>query len=364
MFKWKRIYFSEEDGGTGSAGGSDTGLTSEDFTSFAADLGFKTEGDGDEAAGDNAETESEQEKQLSQDDPAKTDGIGGTGDKSQNPGADGNQQPAPGTEVLKAPDTWKPDIAAKFNTLPVEVQREILKREGDMRTGLEQYKSMADYGKAVADMINPFREQLAARGHTNPISYIESLARADDAIMKATGQQKVEFFKQLATHYGVTIGDEFGEIDPVIAGLQAEVNRLKGQVESGFGEIQTKASVAEQERLTKEVTSFATDPANIYFDELASDIAFLISASKGTMSLKDAYAKAMWMNESVRLKENGRLQTERDEAAKKAKGEAVAKAKAKAALNVKSNNLSGNRAVTSIDDTLNAAFDEIEKRVH
>ena len=45
--------------------------------------------------------------------------------------------------ALAPPKTWRAEALAKWETLPAEVQREVLKREEDIFKGLESYKADA-----------------------------------------------------------------------------------------------------------------------------------------------------------------------------------------------------------------------------
>ena len=198
----------------------------------------------------------------------------------------------------------------------------------------------------------------------NPLQQIESLMQAHHGLATGTPEQKQRFFSELARAYNVPLsadlsGEESPFVDPQVAALQKEIAALKSKTSAR--EQQEAATV--RATLQKEIDSFAADPKNVYFDEVATDIAALLKS--GTAStLAEAYEKAIWLNPATRAKEQSRLTAE-TEAKLKAEAEAKAAAAKKAtAANVRSSPKSASAAapIGSIDDTLSAALNSIRSR--
>lgn len=338
-----------DNNGAGAAGG-DFDLAGAGDT-ISADL-FGTSGGGDN--GDNA-------------DDANLDDTGDTdaGTAAATPPAAGTPQAKegegatpPAASTLQPPKTWRPEAAAKFATLPPEVQQEILKREEDIFKGLESYKADASIGKALKGIVQPYMQVFQAQG-IDPLQQVSGLMRAHVALSTGTPEQKQQFFQHLAKEYGVELGMEAPYIDPQVAGLQKQLaelqSRLNGREQQEIAEARSK--------LQAEIDAFASDPAHQYFDEVANDIAGLLR-SGAAKSLQEAYEKAVWANPITRAKEQARLTAE---AEAKAKAEAAEKAKqARKAIgaNVKSSAkaASGTAPLGSIDDTLSAALAAIKSR--
>ena len=112
------------------------------------------------------------------------------------------------------------------------------------------------------------------------------------------------------------------------------------------------------------IEKFASDPANIYFDELADDIAALIRGGV-TRDIKVAYEKALWANPAVRAKEQARVaQAAESERIRKA-NEAAEKARKATSANLRSTARSGGPTAaksTSLDETLERTLAEIQAR--
>ena len=338
-----------DNNGAGAAGG-DFDLAGAGDT-ISADL-FGTSGGGDN--GDNADD-------VSLDDDGGTD----VGTAAATPPAAGTPQAKEGegatpptASTLQPPKTWRPEAAAKFATLPPEVQQEILKREEDIFKGLESYKADASIGKALKGIVQPYMQVFQAQG-IDPLQQVSGLMRAHVALSTGTPEQKQQFFQHLAKEYGVELGMEAPYIDPQVAGLQKQLaelqSRLNGREQQEIAEARSK--------LQAEIDAFASDPAHQYFDEVANDIAGLLR-SGAAKDLKDAYDKAIWANPITRAKEQARLTAEAEAKAKAEAAERAKQARKATGANVKSSAkaASGTAPLGSIDDTLNAALANIKSR--
>lgn len=269
-------------------------------------------------------------------------------------------------EAKAAPKTWPKEMHEHWGKVPVEVQNYWETREKQMLDGLEQYKESANYGKQMRDAVTPYAQLIQAQGIDAPRA-VNILLGAHAKLTYGSAEEKTAYFKDLAKNYGINLGEtaqsEQVEIDPVVKQLQNELNSIK-QVLHGSAQAQTNA---ERERIGKEVTSFASDPAHPYFDEVADDIVVML---KSGASLQDAYDKAVWANPATRAKEMGRLQQEQaDELRKKSLEKAEA---AKKAASVNIHNRDTRRTPTeakratmrNLDDALQESMREIRSTTH
>ena len=339
-----------DNSGAGAAGG-DGGLDlSTAGESISADLFGGSTGGDDEGGTDDVNLD---------------DGAGdGTDAGATDPAATGTPSATEGTATppaagaLQAPKTWRPEAAAKFATLPPEVQQEVLKREEDIFKGLESYKADASIGKALKGVVQPYMHIFQAQG-VDPMQQVSGLMRAHVALATGTPEQKQQFFQHLAKEYGVDLGAEAPYIDPQVAGLQKQLADLQSRLN---GREQQEAAEA-RNKLQAEIDTFASDPAHQYFDEVANDIAGLLR-SGAAKDLKDAYDKAIWANPITRAKEQARLTAEAEAKAKAEAAERAKQARKATGANVKSSAkaASGTAPLGSIDDTLNAALANIKSR--
>ena len=339
-----------DNNGAGAAGG-DGGLDlSAAGESISADLFGGSAGEGDGSGTDD----------VNLDDGAGTgDGTGATDPAATGtPAAKEGETGTPAATGLQAPKTWRPEAAAKFATLPPEVQQEVLKREEDIFKGLEGYKADASIGKALKGVVQPYMQIFQAQG-VDPMQQVSGLMRAHVALATGTPEQKQQFFQHLAKEYGVDLGTEAPYIDPQVSGLQKQLADLQSRLN---GREQQEAEQA-RSKLQAEIDTFASDPAHQYFDEVANDIAGLLR-SGAAKDLKDAYEKAIWANPITRAKEQARLTADAEAKAKAEAAEKAKQARKATGANVKSSAkaASGTAPLGSIDDTLNAALANIKSR--
>ena len=277
------------------------------------------------------------------------------GSTSQPPATD-----TPATPKVAPPKTWRPEALTKWESLPPEVQAEVLKREEDMFKGLEGYKADANVGKAMKGVLDPYMPILNQYG-IDPIVQVKNLMQAHYSLVTGTPEQKQALFQKLAQDYGVSLGGETPYVDPTVASLQKQVSELTSRLS---GREQKEADTSRQQ-LQREIDTFASDPAHPLFDDVASDIAALLRSGVAK-DLSEAYEKAVWANPVTRGKEQARLTAE-SVAKSRAEAEEKAKAVRKATgANVKSSAkaASGTAPLGSIDDTLQAALATLRAKAY
>ena len=344
--KLKYTVWNEETGGEGTSGGD------AEVLSMAEELGKElfpeTKEDADDKELD-ADENSEDSTEESADSSAESESATST-EKS-------TEEPATTTPTVRLPKGWKQEALDKFATLDPEIQAEVLQREDDFFKGIEQYKQAAQYAKVVQDMLKPMEQSFQARG-LNPLNHLQNVIEADRQIAFAqTPEQKLELFRQLAHYYGVQIDDSlFHAEDSTVSSLRNELNGLKTAWQSQA----ELAQKQELEKINNEIQTFINDPANKHFNALQHDIARLLETG-ACKTLKQAYDTALWSNPIVRqqvLDEQAKEKSAAEEAEKK---KLLEESKKRSSVNIKSTNVKpiGKR---SIDDTLEATFDEILAR--
>lgn len=299
--------------------------------------------------------------ELAEDDSAEPSESGEEPAETPAPSEPAEEEPPAAEPQLAPPKTWRPEAAAKWQALPPEVQREVLKREDDIFRGIESYKADAEIGKSVQRILSPYMPMLQAAG-LSPLDQVDGLMKAHHLLATGTPEQKSLLFQRLAQDYGVSLENLSGEpsfVDPQVAALQSQLAGLQ----SRLMEREAREADAARQALQEELNTFASDPAHQYFDEVAGDIAALLRAGAAS-SLADAYEKAVWANPATRAKEQARLTAE-SEASKAAEAKRkIEEARKASSVNVttRPKAVSAAAPVGSIDDTLNAALAAIRSR--
>jgi len=282
----------------------------------------------------------------------------GAAPSSSEPADPAAAEPAPATP---APRTWRAEAAAEFGKLPPVVQQEILKREEDIFKGIEGYKADAAFGKQIGNVMAPYLPILTQYG-IQPEAQIQDMMQAHYTLAFGSTEQKTALLQQLAQDYGLDLGQAAATapyVDPQVAVLQKKLQ----SIESQLTQTQQQELVAKRSQVETEVTAFASDPKNVYFEELANDIAHLIRTGAET-TIAAAYEKALWSNPAIRAKELSRQQAEKEVAERKTAEEAAAKARKATSANVHTKARGGSAATPlgSIDDTLNETLASIRSR--
>ncbi len=270
--------------------------------------------------------------------------------------------PAAPAAGLEAPKTWRKEAAEQWAALPDAVRSEVLKREEDMFRGLETYKADANFGRSLKPALEPYLPVLQQFG-IEPAQQISSLMQAHHTLALGSPQQKAELFRQLASDYGVNLG-ELASAEPVF--VDPAVQALQTQVQSLQSTLTARERAEQQTRMTaitSEIEAFAADPKNAHFDTVANDIAAMLK-SGAAKTLSEAYEKAVWANPVTRQQEIARqqrdlIEKQKEEATKKVQ---AARRASSAVVHAKPRSASGTAPTGSMEDTMRETLAEINAR--
>ena len=261
--------------------------------------------------------------------------------------------------ALEPPKSWAKEQHETWKTLPRQAQEYFNTREKQMLDGLEQYKGDASYAKQLREIITPYSQLLKEQG-IGETDAVRFLFEAHRGLTTGSPEQRLAVFKQLAVDLGFEQGEQT-QVDPALKQLQDQVRGLtqerQTEIRRQHEEIRGKAN--------DEVSKFAADPANVYFNEVAKD---MVPDIERGLSMKDAYERAVWANPVTRAKEQARIQTESAASLKanaKKEGETARRAKG---VNV--NGAETRRAPTEpkgkflADDDMRETLSAIKARAH
>ena len=238
------------------------------------------------------------------------------------------------TKVLPRPSTWKKEylpIWDKLTTGQELTKSEAIKlaeysnqRESEYKKGVSAYKAEADYAKGMIEAITPYMPTLKQR-NIEPSHYIASLAKADQILSNAPYEQKVQLFQQLASAYGIQLGNnQVQRLDPYTQQLMSQLQTMNQEVSS----IKGKFKQEEETRLMSEIDRVRNNVEKFpHFEAVRENMAQLLESGLA-QDLETAYAKAVRMNDDVWSVEQERLLTQAQKQSSKA--QQVAKAKAAA----------------------------------
>jgi hypothetical protein len=266
-------------------------------------------------------------------------------------------EPEPVVEDRPPPKSWAKEYHEDWGKLTQKQQEYIEKREKDFLDGTEQYRSDAGTAKQYREILAPYKPMLAAQG-VSETQALQYLMNAQYRLTSGSPEERAAAYRQMGTELGLVQPEPEGEpLPPVVTNLQRELNGVK----STLSQWQQAQEQSRRATADAEVSKFASDPANLYLEEVTPDMVGYLNSG---LTLKDAYEKAVWANPTTRAKEMARLQTEAETKLKeKARGAGEAAKKA-TATNIRGSE--SRKAPTepkgNMDDTLAATLKAIKER--
>lgn len=206
------------------------------------------------------------------------------------------------SQPILPPASWTPTAKAKWNALDPDVQREILRREGDITKGLTEFEPKAQRLNKLDEVLNPVRDRLRMTGLADE-EYIKTLVAADSILR---GPNAIQGFAYLAQQYGVhpqaLINHFMGQPqqafqpqppqqDPILTRLEQIDQRLSAREQAEQQQVQAETQA--------QIQSFASDPAHLYFENVKADMAVFLRSGKAK-TLEDAYDMACHADPVIR----------------------------------------------------------------
>jgi len=202
--------------------------------------------------------------------------------------------------AIVPPASWSATAKASFAALPPHIQQEVVKREQDVERGLAQWQTKGERLNRLDQVLAPRQQRFQLAG-IDEVQAVQALFAAQDllerdpvsALMYLARQSGVDF-RQLVEH-GARQQAHEPQLHPVLQGLVGEVQSLR----SAVAQQHEDSRRAQASEYSSQVQAFAADPANLYFQNVARDMATLIR-SRQADTLQDAYEKACWASPEIR----------------------------------------------------------------
>lgn len=273
----------------------------------------------------------------------------------------------PSKTAIVAPQSWKAEAKAKWDTLPPDVQAYVAERETQAHKQISELGQKASAIDELGKVIEPHRGRMNG---TNPTDYINNMFAADAALAR----DPVDFIKKISTHYGIDlnslVSDPYAVADPQSAQLSATLNAATArieQLERQLGEVghrvigrETAERQAQQQAFDKTIEDFAADKPDIA--ELADAMTALmpgLQKANPTAShkeiLQSAYESAQWANPKTRQALMDRQAKEAESKRLEAAKEAAGRARRAGSINVRGSTPAMN-GHASLDDDLRSVW--------
>lgn len=200
-------------------------------------------------------------------------------------------------KVEEAPQSLSPAAKAKWAALDPELRQEWSKREADIHKMMTSGDGELQMGRKLKEVITPYMAIIQSEGGT-PETAVRDLLNTAYQLRNAQPMQKAQMVQGIIKQYGIDMsliqqaeGQE-GQ-DPSIAALQQQIAQLQ-QIANPEAIYQKFAEKSESEKINTEVKTFASDPANKYYEQVKPLMAALLSSgtSQGMKEAYDAACKA------------------------------------------------------------------------
>jgi hypothetical protein len=215
----------------------------------------------------------------------------------------------PARPSLKAPVSWKPEIREKWTGLPPEVQAEVIRREREIQSSLQNTASMRQFAEAFASTIAPYRHIIALEGD-DPLKTFSDYMRTATMLRTGSPMEKASSIASAIMQFGVDINMLDQVLQQKVSGQGGPIPQLQQSQQSmqdprvdeilGFLRSQHEAqSRVLQTEADEELYTFANDPKHEFLEDVRHDMADLLqfAAARGRkLSLEDAYKQAVSMN--------------------------------------------------------------------
>ena len=246
-------------------------------------------------------------------------------------------------ETKQAPSSWSKEQHDNWAKIPKEAQEYVELREKQMLDGIEQYKQGYQQAIEMHKVLEPFLDNIQRNG-LNETEAVHNLFSYQLALTEGSAESRQNAFVQLGQSLGLIPVDGATQTDNRTRELQQRLERIERQE-------QQRAQQSQQQifnRVEKEVSDFAADSKNEYFDEVADDVVMLLQSG---LDLQAAYDRAVWANPITRAKELSKSTQQQTEK----KTEAARAAKRASSTNIRPLNTSkvSNQPTQSWDDTMN-----------
>lgn len=210
--------------------------------------------------------------------------------------------------VPTPPPGWSVAGKAAFAALPDAVKNDVAKREDEISQGfakLAEYKGLDPYvemarglGTTLPESLERYvsAEQFLERDPINGILWLCGNYNVHPAqLLEATGQ---------GGHQPQPGQDPFAPVMEQFQTLDQRLSRFEQQQEQAL-----------DDQVNGQISAFASDTANKYFDNVRHDMGRLIAIADQTgktLSLKDAYEQACWAHPEIRAALINEQNTARD----------------------------------------------------
>lgn len=222
------------------------------------------------------------------------------------------QGEAPAPE-LKAPAQWKPGAREKWGGIDAEVKAEVVRREREFQTHLQQSAGLRDFVSSFENIVRPYEMFIRAENST-PLQAVSNLFQTAAELRVGTPISKANMVAALCQQYAIdlnmldgALAQRFGVAGGNAQGGVQQVQQPAVYQDPRVDQILAYQAMVMQRQQEQEHAEIATETqrfaeANEFFEDVRQDMADMIeiAARRGqVLTVADAYEKACQLNPEV-----------------------------------------------------------------
>jgi hypothetical protein len=224
--------------------------------------------------------------------------------------------PATPAAALKPPQSWKASVREKWATLPAEVQGEILRREKEIATGMQESSEHRKTAEEFRKLVGPYEGLMRAHG-VEPLKLISTYLNTEAALRTAQPEHRAEIFSRLVGSYGVPpealvtslVRSGVTTIEKLDEALSAGVGQPRPSAPPDYRDPRVDQLIAmaqhrqqaqsqrESHEVQFELSAFGE--AHEFFEQVRGRMAALMGGGVAR-TLEEAYNEACWADPDVR----------------------------------------------------------------
>lgn len=199
----------------------------------------------------------------------------------------------------KAPQSWTPKSRERWDQIPEDLRKEIVRREEAGVQGIRQLNERFAPVQRFFDGLSSYIGE-AVHHNVDPIQHIASTMQTERALRLGDPRQKFEVLLQVADQYGVPlreiINKSVGE-EVLRAPQHPQQYQMPPELAQRFQALENAYSTREAANSEEKVSLFSK--GREFFEDVRLQMADMMEAGL-VDNLEDAYDQACWANPSVR----------------------------------------------------------------
>lgn len=215
------------------------------------------------------------------------------------PPAVGTPEARPAAPSVKAPQSWRPELREKFAGLPPEVQQEVVRREREVATAMQQAAEARKTAETYSRVVEPYRALMTDA----PERVVGGLLQTAAVLRTGTPQMKAQMVAHVIRENAVPVD----LLDAVLSGQAPQQGQqpqsqhmdpdaIRQQVEqSVYQRLQQQAQQSVMAKAQQEADEFINSGKAEFLEDVRPVMANLLRAAGQSgiqMSLEDAYNQA------------------------------------------------------------------------